>query len=366
MSAAAHAPTARSVASARIAWLIMIALVGCDRAPEAAPAPPSPVVQEKSASSIRVVLSLDQASINTAQIARLTLRVSAAPGFRIREPEIPRTLPGGLTIREERVEGPSIGADGWSVTQRRLAIEPFLPGEAEFPALVFEVEPASKPDGLNAGTASLATDPVAITITSVLTPGREAEGLAPIKDVAEPPPSPARLWWIAGGAAAIVAAIALVTWLIRRRRFAPADRPPPLITAHELALRRLNELMAQRLIERGLIKPFYESASLILRRYIEDRFGLHAPERTTEEFLLESRASALLSEGDVAALERFLEHCDLVKFAKLPATPEQASGAVDTVRDFIERTRSADRLVLSENGAAQSSSSGSQTGGSEP
>ena len=38
---------------------------------------------------------------------------------------------------------------------------------------------------------------------------------------------------------------------------------------------------------KGRIKEFYERISNILRHYIEHRFDLHAPERTTEEFLYE-------------------------------------------------------------------------------
>ncbi len=344
---------------------ILIALLSCSRAPEPAP-PPPPITQEKSSDSVRVTLTLDRGSITTAQVANLSIRASVAPGFRIREPQIPRSLPEGLTVREDRAEPPAVGADGWSVSQRRVTIEPFLPGEAEFPSLTFEAEPAAKPSGVSAGALSLATDPIRINVTSVLAPGQESEGLAPIKDVAEPSPAPGRTWWLFGGVAAFALAAALIGWLMLRRQ-SVAERPPPLIPAHELALRRLDALLAQGLIERGSIKPFYERASHILRQYIEDRFGLHAPERTTEEFLNESRASALLTEGDVALLERFLEHCDLVKFAKLPATPEQAGLAVATVRDFIERTRAADRLVVAEDGVLISATPDSdRSGGASP
>ena len=34
------------------------------------------------------------------------------------------------------------------------------------------------------------------------------------------------------------------------------------------------------------LDQFYQELSMILRRYIEGRFGLSAPEQTTEEFLV--------------------------------------------------------------------------------
>ena len=57
--------------------------------------------------------------------------------------------------------------------------------------------------------------------------------------------------------------------------------------AHEIAYERLRKLVERDLIKSEQIKQFYEEISNILRHYIEDRFDLRAPERTTEEFLME-------------------------------------------------------------------------------
>jgi hypothetical protein len=117
------------------------------------------------------------------------------------------------------------------------------------------------------------------------------------------------------------------------------------IPAHELAMQRLAALMFRRLVEAGRFKEFYDEASLILRCYIEDRFGLHAPERTTEEFLEETRSSSALMDDDVRVLRKFLSHCDMVKFAAvIPSTPE-AEGIAATAREFIDRTKNAERVV---------------------
>ena len=62
--------------------------------------------------------------------------------------------------------------------------------------------------------------------------------------------------------------------------------------------------------------------SLIIRDYLEQRFDLHAPDRTTEEFLFELQSSQRLSEGHKQLLADFLGACDMVKFAKAEP-PEQ-------------------------------------------
>ena len=115
--------------------------------------------------------------------------------------------------------------------------------------------------------------------------------------------------------------------------------------AHEIAYARLRALVAENLVEVGRIKEFYERISGILRYYIEDRFDLHAPERTTEEFLSELQHTSVLEISDKDVLGEFLVHCDLVKFARHAPTTEQIQRSFDLVKDFIERTRSDERQV---------------------
>ena len=78
----------------------------------------------------------------------------------------------------------------------------------------------------------------------------------------------------------------------------------------------------------------------ILRHYIEDRFELRAPERTTEEFLFEIRDTGVLSQDHTKSLAEFLTHCDLVKFAKHSPTNEQIQHTFDLAKNFIEQTKS--------------------------
>jgi hypothetical protein len=70
-------------------------------------------------------------------------------------------------------------------------------------------------------------------------------------------------------------------------------------------------------------KPFCILVSDTIRSYLEEQFDFRAPERTTEEFLHELQATDLLSPEQKESLGRFLESCDLVKFARYePGEPE--------------------------------------------
>lgn len=98
-------------------------------------------------------------------------------------------------------------------------------------------------------------------------------------------------------------------WWQKRKENMPVEPPVP---AHVRAKQKLQEALA--LVAQP--KPFCILVSDTVRWYLEERFDFRAPERTTEEFLRELSASNLLSADQKESLGRFLESCDLVKFAK--------------------------------------------------
>lgn len=160
--------------------------------------------------------------------------------------------------------------------------------------------------------------------------------IKPPVELAVEQPGRLKYWIIAiSGAVAAIAVIAVVLAMMRKREAAP----PPPVPAHERAYEALRQLHAQQLIEQGLIKEYYFALSTILRHYIEDRFGLRAPEQTTEEFLLSTRDSSLFSSEQRTILKDFLKECDLVKFANFIASQIDAQRVHDVVVAFIEETR---------------------------
>jgi len=140
----------------------------------------------------------------------------------------------------------------------------------------------------------------------------------------------------------VMGAVAAVV-LVRRKRAVRLIRI--FKPAHEIAYARLRALVKEDLIKAGRIKEFYERISSILRHYVEHRFDLRAPERTTEEFLSELQHADVLGTEDKEYLAEFLQHCDLVKFAKHRPTSEQIQKTFDLVKQFIEKTKSDERRI---------------------
>lgn len=83
---------------------------------------------------------------------------------------------------------------------------------------------------------------------------------------------------------------------------------------------------------------FCSLVSDVLRGYVEDRFELRAPERTTEEFMEELRSSMKLHAAHKSLLEDFLSRCDLVKFARFEPTISELQALLDSALRFIDET----------------------------
>ena len=144
---------------------------------------------------------------------------------------------------------------------------------------------------------TLNTTPAALVLpdpadaTNAVAPG-EIPDIRGLKDVVDIPTGNEWLWWLLVAAAALVVA-GVAAWFVRRHlarrseELAPPPPPPPHVVAWERLQRAL-----------GLIheaEQFCMEVSQIIRVYLEGRFNLHAPDRTTEEFLLELQSSQRLA-----------------------------------------------------------------------
>ncbi len=87
------------------------------------------------------------------------------------------------------------------------------------------------------------------------------------------------------------------------------------------------------------LDAWYVRLSSIVRRYLEDRFALRAPELTTEEFLRVAQRSVQLSAEHKALLTSFLADCDRVKFAGYEPGAEESKSVLEAARRFLLETR---------------------------
>jgi hypothetical protein len=103
-------------------------------------------------------------------------------------------------------------------------------------------------------------------------------------------------------------------------------------------MRELARLAADDLPARGEVDAFFVRLSSIVRTYIEGRFGIAAPDRTTQEFIREASCHPDLSGDHGRALADFLRSADMVKFAAARPAADACGDALDRMRAFVDAT----------------------------
>ena len=159
----------------------------------------------------------------------------------------------------------------------------------------------------------------------------EVEDIRDLKGPVHIPSSYAWLWWVL--LALVIAAAAFFLWRRMKLR-KPVTKPQVAVPPHRKAKDRLRaaaELMSDPY-------QFCSLVSDVLRTYVEERFNLHAPDRTTEEFMEELRTSQQLHVDHKSLLEDFLSRCDLVKFARFEPTEPELQSLLDSALRFVDET----------------------------
>ena len=227
-------------------------------------------------------------------------------------------------------------ADGRTVASQRYTLQAPMSGKQRIPPLRIEFldeRPGQTPPDGPEEYRELLTDELAVTIASVLPEGTVTDELRPVRPALKELGTAGR--WIAiGSALAVVAgllALSFFLWRLSQKRVR--------VTAYDRALGRIAALERRGFPAPGEADAWYVELSDIVRHYLEDRYGVRAPELTTEEFLQEARRSGELSGAHRDLLSRFLEQCDQVKFAAYHPEQAESKEALATSRRFLDETR---------------------------
>jgi hypothetical protein len=289
---------------------------------------PTPSATAPATAPVTVKASVDRNQVTIGDPIRYTVEVSAA-----RETEIIVPVYSGKVgdfVVSDFGELPTRQENGRTITSRWYTLSIFETGDHLIPAP--KVQYRTPGEDLHDAEGN----EVLVGVTSLLAQEKNAADIRDIK-----PPEEVPFDWrpvAVGGAAVLLVALLGVGFFYllnrpRRQRLLP-QQPP-----HEAALAALNRLRARHLIEEGKFEQYYVQLSAIVRRYLEDRFRLRAPEMTTEEFL-----SAVASDGRLIPPHRrlladFLAQADLVKFARHLPSLDDSEGAYNAARRFVEETR---------------------------
>jgi hypothetical protein len=139
-----------------------------------------------------------------------------------------------------------------------------------------------------------------------------------------------------------LAVLVSILWFLRRfiPRFPRQRQPerdvsrPAWVTAYE----RLEQLRRDDLPRQDRMADYYVRLSDIVRRYMEERFFIKAPEMTTEEFLISLQKSPHLQSRQQRSLKDFLTCCDMVKFARYASNLRETEESYALARRLVDET----------------------------
>jgi hypothetical protein len=296
---------------------------------------PKPLEATSETGPVRAIIRLSPPAPAIGDPLYLELEVRAEPDVELLMPEFGDSLDRFSIVDFTRSE--VADDEGRTISRQRYTLASSRSGAQHIPPLLVEFvdrragrDPA--PEGEDA--YEILTAVLDFEVAAALPEGASLELRASLGRLGarEMPGRGRTLWLLAALAAAAAAVFGVRAWAIWRSRTLRRS-------AYDVAKSDLDALlMAPRPGEREM-DVFFVQLSGIVRRYLENRFGLRSPELTTEEFVEELANSPDLFRSHQRLLREFLDRADLVKFAHLVPDPADVELSLESARSFLEATR---------------------------
>lgn len=286
---------------------------------------------------INVTSVPDTSTILIGDQTGFTVSATIPAGVKASISTVSDTLVGKILILGKPVRDTAVTPGGDVIVTERYLITSFDSGSYEIPPFYAEVISGDSLRRFYSDYSFLKVERPSVT---------PADTTDVIFDIVPPRNAPVTfgeiLPWL------IIAAVAaILLWLLARflprnplRRFV---RPqPPREPAHVTALRELNTLRELELWQKGEIKDYYSRLSDILRRYIDNRYGIMSPELTTDETVRMLQKASVLKQNELSMVKELLSMSDMVKFAKYLPGGEINEISLNNAVVFVETTREPD------------------------
>jgi hypothetical protein len=287
---------------------------------------------------VTVQLSLSPPEPTIGDELTLEINVAAEPNVEVLMPEFGEALDRYTIL--DFVPRQAVAQDGSVVYSQKYTLQPTMSGDQSIPPILVEFvdhRPGKQATPEDFDAFELITERIDFHVKSVLPASASAELKPPLGELElEADSTSAKLGWLTL-VLAIFALAGVSLWYVRRVRRGVLRR-----NAYDVARQRLDNLIQDRQSSSPTldIEHFFVEISAVIRRYLEDRFDVRAPELTTDEFLVLTAAGRVLSGEHQRLLEEFLVQADLVKFAGVRASENQIQRSCEIALRFLEETRS--------------------------
>ena len=286
--------------------------------------------EEGSNKAVNVNASVDRAKATIGDKINYKITIDFPEDIEVFFPETKDKI-GGLAVKDFKTEDIE-KEEGRTTREFRYVLETYKASSYIIPA--FEIKYKEK---LKSEVELAKTPEIFVEVVTTLDP--DASDVRDIKPPVALHKNYYKLYIIIGIVFGVLILAAVIAHYIYHRKDREVESIPEPLPAHQIAYNDLESLRAMDLISKGQVKEYYYRLSNIVRYYIENRFKLMAPERTTEEFLLETTVTGKLSAEHKELVGNFLEHCDMVKFAAYGPDSREIENSFNSAKKLVDETR---------------------------
>lgn len=114
----------------------------------------------------------------------------------------------------------------------------------------------------------------------------------------------------------------------------------PYVAPHIKALDKLTQLKNEQLWQKGEVKTYQSRLTDIIREYLNNRYGIPAMEKTTDEITMALKKDNRFDHSYESQLKEILTMADMIKFAKAQPPADIHDRFMDTAIHFVNNTKS--------------------------
>jgi hypothetical protein len=279
---------------------------------------------------IMVETSVDRAEMFIGDLINYKLTITYDSTYELVPPPLGANL-GAFDVKDYQTDRITRLEDGRMRSESNFVLSTFTTGDYIIPPM-----PAlfNLPDG---GRKVILSEAVPIVVNSLLGAESDSADIHPLK----PPHEFKRdltMYYVYGGAGMLLLILAaLWLWSRMRRKPEKAEFVDPR-KPWEIAFERLAILSEQNLMAQGEHKQYYIELTEIAREYLGKMYAIDVLEMTTDEFLV-AFMDVALKDGLYDTMRGFLNHADLVKFARFEPEAARSSTDFNIVHDMTEAVR---------------------------
>jgi len=286
-----------------------------------------------------IKVSIDSTHLLIGQQTNIRLEVVQAKGKFVQMPVLQDTITKGVELLSVSKPDTTDLGSTLQIKQNYLV--------TSFDSAIYVLPPFQVIDGID----TIRSNTLGLKI-STYPVDTETKKFFDIKNVISPP---FVLWDYAGIIGIIIGVIILIllgwyfygVWKGKRALNLFKKPEEPKLPPHVVALNELDEIKSQKLWQQGLSKLYHSSITDTLRKYIEERFGIHAPEMTSGETLEEIKQ---INETNAVYdnLKQILQLADFVKFAKYQPLPDENDLSITNAYLFVNQTKEEEKVITDE------------------